>query len=179
VINKKLVFKTGNNNKENGQSLVELALIFTTIVFMISILVDIGRAFFTLITLNDAAQEGAVHASMNPTYYEIDNNSPWQDTIQMIITSSSEPIDFPAELANGNFRVEHPRITGWSHEDPGFPGHTSACAGFNSQNEANTVNVIVSYDFEFIMPYMDVFVLDGILTLTAQSDSTIMYPPCD
>ena len=110
VIDKKTGLKTGNNNKESGQSLVELALVFTTIVFMLSILVDIGRAFFTLIALNDAAQEGAVHASMHPTYLEVDNNSPWQDTIQMIITSSSEPIDFQAELANGTFRVGYPRI---------------------------------------------------------------------
>ncbi|MCK5345107.1 MAG: pilus assembly protein, partial [Candidatus Heimdallarchaeota archaeon] len=64
MIDKKIGLKTGNNNKESGQSLVELALVFTTIVFMLSILVDIGRAFFTLIALNDAAQGGAVHASM-------------------------------------------------------------------------------------------------------------------
>ena len=91
----------------------------------------------------------------------------------------SNPIDFPAEFAAGTFRVEHPEINGWSHHDPGFPGHINDCAGFNSQQDANTVNVIVSYDFQFIMPYMEFFVPDGVLTLTAQSDATIVYPPCN
>jgi len=177
MIEKKFAWK--KNIKESGQSLVEMALVFTTVVLMLSILVDIGRAFFVLIALNDAAQEGAIYASMHPTYYEIDYDSPWPDTIQMIVTSSSEPIDFEVAMAAGTFRVEHPRINGWSHHDPGFPGHIFDCAGFNSQEEANTVNVIVSYDFEFIMPLMGTLVPGGTITLTAQSDSTIVYPPCD
>ena len=83
-------------------------------------------------------------------------------------------------MANGTFRVGYPRINGLTLHDPGFPGiGVEDCSGFNNQEDANTVNIRVYYDFEFIMPYMDFFVTDGVLTLTAQSDSTILYPPCD
>jgi len=162
--------------RESGQSLVEMALVFTTVLFMLSILVDVGRAFFSFIALHDAAQEGAIHASMDPKYLTAIER--WPDAIQAILTSSSEPIDLQAEYASGNFRVEPLSINDYNYYDPGHPGHVHDCAGFNSTGEANTVNVIVAYDFHFIMPLMDTIVPGGIITLRAQSYSTIMYPPC-
>ncbi len=175
-IEKKLL--TNTTKKEKGQSLVEMALVFTTLMFMLSILVDIGRVFFALIALNDAAQEGATFASMNPSYNEYDEPTSWPETIDRIVNSSSAPIDFDAELTNGNFRVGHPAINGCTHHDWWCPTNDD-CSGFDSNENANTVNVSVSYDFEFIMPLMDTIVPGGMLTLSAQADSTIVYPPCD
>lgn len=156
MIDKKLNWKLQSRKKENGQSLVEMALVFTTVVFMLSILVDVGRAFFTLIALHDASQEGALYASMKH------EDGLWENAI---LTSSTEPINFKAEYDSGNLRVE--KING-----------SGLCAGFDGLGNANTVIVIVSYDFKFIMPLMDTIVPSGVITLRAQSDSTIMYPPC-
>jgi Flp pilus assembly protein TadG len=47
------------SNSERGQSLMELALSMTFILILLAGVVDLGRAFFTYITLRDAAQEGA------------------------------------------------------------------------------------------------------------------------
>ena len=83
------------------------------------------------------------------------------------INSSTDPIDFNAESASGNFKIEPLQIIG-----------SGLCAGFDGLGNANTVIVIVAYDFKFIMPMMDTIVPGGEITLRAQSDSTIMYPPC-
>jgi Flp pilus assembly protein TadG len=52
---------------ERGQSLSELALFLTFLFILLAGVVDLGRAFFTFITLRDAAQEGALYASYKPT----------------------------------------------------------------------------------------------------------------
>lgn len=51
--------------KERGQSLTEMALGFTALMFLLAGVADLGRAAFTLITLRDASQEGALYASFN------------------------------------------------------------------------------------------------------------------
>ena len=52
---------------EKGQSLVELALTLTFTLLLIAGLVDFSRAFFSLMALRDAAQEGAAFGSLDPT----------------------------------------------------------------------------------------------------------------
>jgi hypothetical protein len=56
-----------NMPKENGQSMVELAITITFLMILLAGTVDLGRAFFTWLGMRDAAQEGASYASINPT----------------------------------------------------------------------------------------------------------------
>ena len=59
--------KQKNRKKfENGQSLTEFAVSITFIILILSGIVDLGRAYFTYISLRDAAQEGAIYGSINP-----------------------------------------------------------------------------------------------------------------
>lgn len=51
---------------ENGQSMVELALIITILMILLAGVIDMGRAFFTYMAMRDAAQEGAAYGSINP-----------------------------------------------------------------------------------------------------------------
>ena len=55
-----------------GQSLVELAISFVIIMFLLSGAVEFGIVFFQYIQLQDAAQEGALYGSIcqNPTAIE-------------------------------------------------------------------------------------------------------------
>ncbi|MEA3349701.1 MAG: TadE family protein [Chloroflexota bacterium] len=53
--------------RERGQSMVELAFSLVFLLILIAGVVDLGRAFFTYIVLRDAAQEGALYGSINPT----------------------------------------------------------------------------------------------------------------
>jgi Flp pilus assembly protein TadG len=54
-------------SKENGQSMVELALTITFLMMLLAGTIDLGRAFFVWLGMRDAAQEGASYASINPT----------------------------------------------------------------------------------------------------------------
>jgi len=53
--------------KEHGQSMVELALTITILMVLLAGTIDLGRAFFTWLAMRDAAQEGASYGSINPS----------------------------------------------------------------------------------------------------------------
>lgn len=53
-------------NKERGQSLVEAALILPVLIMVMLGLLDLGRAYYFLVALNDAADEGASYAAIRP-----------------------------------------------------------------------------------------------------------------
>jgi Flp pilus assembly protein TadG len=55
-----------SKSKENGQSMVELALTITFLMILLAGTVDLGRAFFTWLAMRDAAQEGATYGSLKP-----------------------------------------------------------------------------------------------------------------
>ncbi len=51
---------------EHGQSLVELAMSLTIILFLLAGAVDFSIAYFSFAAMQDAAQEGALYGSINP-----------------------------------------------------------------------------------------------------------------
>lgn len=70
---------------ERGQSLVELALSLTVILLLLAGAVDFSMAYFSFSAMQDAAQEGALYGSVNPT-----------DTagiITRVRSASSNPVD--------------------------------------------------------------------------------------
>jgi len=148
--------------RERGQSLVELAISFMVIALLLSGAVDLGRAYFVLIALRDAAQEGAIYASMKPT-----------DTTGIetrIEESSSGPIDF-ANDPNLTFIVE----------TEGAGGTPVFCSGFyteDSATKANTVTVTVTYDFPITTALIQAMVPGNSITIGASSTYSILYPPC-
>lgn len=52
---------------ERGQSLVELSVSLVLLLLLLTGLVEFGIAFFQFVQLRDAAQEGALYGSMNPS----------------------------------------------------------------------------------------------------------------
>jgi hypothetical protein len=52
---------------ERGQSLTELAISFSILVLLLAVAVDMGRMFFSYIAVREAAEEGAIYGSFNPT----------------------------------------------------------------------------------------------------------------
>jgi len=52
---------------ERGQSLVELSVSLVLLLLLLAGAVEFGMAFFQFVQLRDAAQEGALYGSMNPT----------------------------------------------------------------------------------------------------------------
>jgi hypothetical protein len=72
-------------SQEKGQSMVEFAVSAIVILLLLVAIADFGRAFFTYLTLRDAAQEGAVYASVCPIHLDgIENR---------IRSASTRPVD--------------------------------------------------------------------------------------
>jgi len=55
-----------SNHSGRGQSLVEVALVLPIILMILLGLLDFGRAFYTMVALRDAADEGASYAAIKP-----------------------------------------------------------------------------------------------------------------
>lgn len=60
--------KIRENIKEEGQSLVELAVSLVILLILLAGIVDLGRISFYFIAMRDAAQEGASYASVYPNH---------------------------------------------------------------------------------------------------------------
>ena len=75
-------------DKEKGQSLVELAISFVILMFLLAGAVEFGILFFQYVQLRDAAQEGALYGS----YCQNDSQ-----IIERAINASYQPIDMTTE----------------------------------------------------------------------------------
>ena len=77
--------KLENSPAEKGQSMVEFAMCAMLIFTLLVGVADLGRAFFTFLTMRDAAQEGAVFGSICPLHStDIENR---------VRTSADRPVD--------------------------------------------------------------------------------------
>ena len=63
-----------SRHRSRGQSLVELALILPVLMFLFAGAIDLGRVFYSQITIENAAKEGALEAAKHPTSF--DNTKP-------------------------------------------------------------------------------------------------------
>ncbi len=83
------------SSQESGQSFTEMAISMVFILILLAAIVDLGRVFFTFVSLRDAAQEGASYASICP-----DDIAGVETRVR---TSSNLPINL---LDTGNIFVE-------------------------------------------------------------------------
>ena len=134
--------------------MVELALSFTVLLFLLMGVVDLGRAFFAFSSMRDSAQEGAVYGSL----YPLDSNGNFNSSaiINRVKTSSSQPVD----LTNPDIQVV-PSIVG-----------TRICHG-------SGIRIDVYWDnFPLIFPFWQpLFGIDSV-PIHARVEDTILRPPC-
>lgn len=78
-----------SKRSERGQSLVELAVSLTVIMLLLSGAVDFAIAYFSFTAMQDAAQEGALYGSINPTDEA--------GIISRIRNASTNPVDLADE----------------------------------------------------------------------------------
>lgn len=159
--------------REKGQSLTELAVSFMLVMLILSGAVDLGRAYFALVALRDAAQEGVIYASINPAD---------QTGIgQRIDDTSDSPIDMGTTTVTVTYG---PASKGFAADG------SDACAGFTDTGadsadvgtvtdvESNFVTVLVEYDFAFTMPLIPPIIGSNSITLRAEQTHTILSPRC-
>jgi hypothetical protein len=157
--------------KERGQSLTELAISFMLVMLIFSGAVDFGRAYFALVALRDAAQEGVVYASIYP--YD-------QDGIEDRVHSTSDnPIDM--DLVGVDI-IYGPVSEGFAADG------SDACAGFTNIGDndgdghpevvSNNVTVRLHYTFDFTMPFITAIIGSDTIDLQAEQTHTILSPGC-
>lgn len=149
----KNILRLRSNQKESGQSFVELAMTLVFVLILLAGLVDLSRAFFVYMALRDASQEGAVFGSIDP------------DNVAGIRNRVRDTANFPIDLS------------GLSDADIAITyGGGGACA---SNDGSNGITIKVSYD-DFILttPFLGTILGSQIFTIEAEVTDTILRPPC-
>jgi Flp pilus assembly protein TadG len=144
-----------NRQSEKGQSLIELAVSFTVLLFILGGLVDLGGVFFTLIAIRDAAQEGAVYAAITPVKSETDIRAWVRD-------SGNHPFDL-STLADGDIEI-------LTFNSSGSVAVADACSG-------DFVTVTVTFRHRFIMP-LTTGIAPGPIPIRSSITNTILQPLC-
>lgn len=142
---------------ERGQSLVELAISIAILVYLLAGAVEFGMAFFQFVQLRDAAQEGALYGSLNPTDVSSiqarvrgASNSPidLSDTSKVLIDLKIDGVPINTAIANGD-----------------------ACEGHG-------LEVTVTFNHQIFMPFIPQFIGSNQIPLNANVTDTILTPIC-
>lgn len=137
-------------NKERGQSLVELAVSLMILLMLLTGAVEFGLALFQYVAIRDAAQEGAVYGSINPTD---------ADGIRWRARSTANDV---VTLADGDVDVA---ING------------APCEG-STGGASNSIEVTVRFDHPITYPFVETMIGTGVITLHASAANTILSPSC-
>lgn len=143
------------SSQEKGQSLVEFAISLVMLVVLVSGIVDLGRALFTIITLNDAAKEGATYGSICPT----DVNGIYT----RLIESASDPVSL-STLTSDDISI-----------CVSIPGSEDCGANVQVGNE---ITVFVNHLHEISTPFLGSIIGRQDLLLTASARDKILRTTC-
>ncbi len=116
--------------------------------------IDLGRMFFAYIAIRDAAQEGAIYASITET-------KTTADILNRIHISSDSPVDMAA-VPDYDIEIS---------VNDGSIDVADACAG-------DLINITVTYYHQFIMPLTTTIVGNKPLPLKAEIHYVILTPIC-
>ena len=151
---------------EKGQSLVELALSLTFILILLAGTVYFGIGLFYYIAMRDAAQEGAVYASMNPPAASDDCLSPSGAALQ-------ELCDRVRTTAGSSGLVQVLYDSAPENVDVILSG--AACEG-------STVTVDFTHEYSLawlpIGAFIEPFIGSDAIMLRATVTDVILSPPC-
>lgn len=137
---------------ERGQSLVELALSLTIILFLLAGAVDFSIAYFSFSAMQDAAQEGALYGSINPGDED--------GIIHRVRSASTNPVDLTDQTLVG--------------VDVTLSG--DSCVDDHCACEGNEVQVDVTYEYPISMPFIGSIIGTQQIKLKASVTDTILQP---
>ena len=139
-----------------GQSIVELALILPVLMLLVASTLDLGRMFYSQITISNAAREGAYEAAYQPGSF-IANAPCHKINNRVMCRVLSE--------AKGSFvEVQKADVT-------------LACSPSCAKAIGNTVTVTVLGHFTLLTPIMAPFLGGNDVTLTSTASAQIITDP--
>lgn len=139
--------------RERGQSLVELGISMTILIFLLAGMVEFGIIFFQFVQLRDAAQEGALYGSITPSASDA-------DIVFRAKGASNSPIDLYNDPALVTI-VEYP-------DDNELP---KVCEG-------DGIKVTMIYNHKIFMPFIPALIGRNIVPVSASVTDTILNRPC-
>src|SRR5574341_565357 len=149
-----------NLRSQRGQSLVELSVSLVLLLILLSGAVEFGIAFFQFVQLRDAAQEGALYGSMNPSQcaniesrIKYASRSPIDMTVPGIVTITTNILD----KANNEYPC------GSAPADP-------------YDCEGNGLKVDIRYNHKIFMPFLPQIISSSTIPLHATVTDTILSP---
>jgi Flp pilus assembly protein TadG len=143
-----------------GQSIAEMAIVAPILLILLAGAIDLGRLFYSQITIANAAREGALVASMDPTKYE-PNKACDTDTNKVVCAVANEtrksfvtvqPKDITMKC-NGVLVANAAQVVANCHQTMG-----------------DTVAVTVEGEFSLVTPLLSIFT--GSQTLALSSTAT-------
>ena len=143
---------------ERGQSLVEMTLGFVVLLVLASGVLDLGRAYFTFVALEDAAGEGALYAAIDPA-------------CPVDVGSDSDGVCDPPNNARDRMENAGGELLDWSADVTVTFDPDPATAPYPlGQN----VEVVIEYPFDLLTPVLNDIVPSGVLTLTAHATQNVI-----
>ena len=149
-------------SREQGQSLVELAVSLPVILLIMLASFDFGMALFSYSIVRDAAQEGALYASFNPG-----NKAEIENRARYILPhgEDEEVFSSPVDLTDRDNVIVDITVKG------------KACEGV-TKGTANYVQVRVTYFYPILMPFTSAIIGSDTVRLRADASNVILQPPC-
>ena len=138
------------SNSERAQSLVEFAISLLLILMILTGAVELSLALFEYVTIRDAAQEGALFASVNP-----------RETAAI----QARVID----AANDGLALTAGNIT--------ITSNGNYCEGLTPSGTPITITVRINWPHRIIMPLAGTF-LGQQINMSAKATNTILQPVC-
>lgn len=168
--------KTLGKNKEQGQSLVEVAISLPIILLILSGLLDLGRIYYLNIALEEAAAEAAVYLAISPdcpVENSLERCENPNNALYRAVNAGNDEFD-PA-LAEWNIPFSTAKETaGWRSP---FGQDANGSASSDCSTIGCSVIIQVRYPFEFYTPGMQAFLnsIDNTITLNVQASQIIVY----
>ena len=142
--------------RSRGQSIVELALILPVLMLLVAATLDLGRMFYSQVTITNAAREGAYEAAYSPTSFQ--PNAPCNVTLNRVMCRVLSE-------AKGSFvEVQKADVA-------------LACTPACATGIGNTVKVTVVGHFDLLTPLMAPFFGGSNVTLTSTASAQIITEP--
>lgn len=139
---------------QRGQSLVEFAVSMVILLILLTGIVDFGWAFFTLVSLNDAAQEGAAYAAICPVQTTDIRNRVLESAPDLIgRTLQASDIDICVAVTDSTSCGAAPQIGGY-------------------------VKVELDYDHQVITPFIGAIIGTQTIPLRARAWNRILQTTC-
>lgn len=145
--------------RTRGQSLVELALILPVLLLLFASALDLGRLFYSQITISNAAKEGALEAARNPALF--DSTQPCDATTNRVICRVINE-------ATGSFYSISP-------SDVSLTCSPSPCPA--SPAISNTVTVTVNGHFTLVTPILAAFTGGQTISISSSAVAQLGVQP--